>query len=235
MHRTRLVASLGVLLLTAFGVASAQNAYTSRPMNLRAGPNRDYPLVAQLDQGAPLDVHGCLNDWSWCDVSSDDTRGWMYAGGVSFVYEGGRVPIYSYGPRLGLPILSFSLMTYWGDYYRGRPWYAQRNDWVHRRMPPRSIPHGRPNAGPPPGAHGRAVMAHGGPPMSHGRPPAGGRAAPRSEQHGHAAMPARPMERQSHAPAPPQHGAGPGRSQGHTSGHASGHAEHGNEHRGNPP
>jgi uncharacterized protein YraI len=232
-----------VLLLTALGVASAQNAFTSRPMNVRAGPNRDYPLVAQLDQGAPLDLHGCLNDWSWCDVSFDDTRGWIYAGGVSFVYEGGRVPIYSYGPRLGLPIITFSLMAYWGDYYRGRPWYAQRNDWAHRRMPPRTVPRGRPYAGPPPVAHGGPAMSHGGPPMSrgrspmsHGGPPAGGRPAPRSEQHGHAAPPGRSMERQQHAPTPPQHGAGPGRSQGHTSGHTSGHGEHGNEQRrGGPP
>lgn len=230
MRRSRLVASLGVLLLAAVGVASAQDAYTSRPMNVRAGPNRDYPMVAQLDAGAPLDVHGCLNDWSWCDVSSDDTRGWIYAGGVSFVYQGGRVPLYSYGPRLGLPIITFSLMTYWGDYYRTRPWYGQRNDWAHRRMPPRNVPHGR-----APVARGGAPMSHGGAPKSHGRPQAGSRPAPRSEQRGHAAPPARPMEQQQHAP--PQRGGGPGRSSGHpSSGRTSGHAEHGNEQRRqNPP
>ena len=70
------------------------NAYTARPMNLRAGPNRDYPAVAQLDAGAPLDVHGCLDGYSWCDVSFEDARGWLYAGGISFVYNGDRVPLY---------------------------------------------------------------------------------------------------------------------------------------------
>lgn len=74
MSRRPLVYALGALLLASLGLASAQDAYTSRPMNVRAGPNRDYPLVAQLDAGAPLDVHGCLDDWSWCDVSFDDTR-----------------------------------------------------------------------------------------------------------------------------------------------------------------
>src|SRR5215469_9105165 len=145
--------SLGALLLTSVGLASAQDAYTSRPMNVRAGPNREYPLVAQLKEGAPLDVHGCLSDWSWCDVSFDDNRGWIYAGGVSFVYQGGRVPLYSYGPSLGLPIITFSLLTYWDNYYRGRPWYGQRESWTHRRLPPHTRPSGRPNAGPPPAPH----------------------------------------------------------------------------------
>jgi len=213
MHRTCLVASLGALLLAAFGVAGAQNAFTSRPMNVRAGPNRDYPLVAQLDQGAPLDVHGCLNDWSWCDVSFDDTRGWIYAGGVSFAYQGGQVPLFTYGPRLGLPILTFSLMTYWGDYYRGRPWYTQRNTWAHRRMPPHTVPRGRPQ-------------------MSRPRPAANARPAPRAMERGHSAPPERSMPRQ-------QHGAAPAHEEGRPSGHAPAArgGEHGNEQKqhGGPP
>ena len=181
MSRRPLVCTLGALLLCSLGLASAQDAYTSRPINVRAGPNRDYPLVAQLEAGAPLDVHGCLDDWSWCDVSfEEDSRGWVYAGGVSFVYQGDRVPLYSYGPRLGLPIISFSLMTYWGDYYRGRPWYAQRDSWSHRRLPPHQRPPGRPNAGPRPVSAGR-------PPMSRGRAPEGGRphAEPSPTPRGH--------------------------------------------------
>jgi uncharacterized protein YraI len=190
MSRRPLMYSLGALLLTSLGLASAQNAYTARPMNVRAGPNRDYPLVAQLDAGAPLDVHGCLDDWSWCDVSFEDNRGWIYAGGVSFAYQGGRVPLYSYGPNLGLPIVAFSLMTYWGDYYRGRSWYGQRDTWSHRTLPPHSRPAGRPHAGPPPVSAGR-------PPMSHGRTPAGGGAA-RGEERGHPA----PSGGRPHAGAP---------------------------------
>jgi uncharacterized protein YraI len=160
MRRRLLVHALGALLLASFGLASAQNAYTSRPMNVRAGPNRDYPLVAQLDEGAALDVHGCLSDWSWCDVSFDDTRGWIYAGGVSFVYQDQRVPLYSYGPSLGLPIITFSLLGYWDHYYRGRPWYGQRDDWSHRRLPPHLRPPGRSHAGLPPMPPGRPAPGH---------------------------------------------------------------------------
>jgi len=231
MHRRHLVSSLGALLLAAAGIASAQNAYTSRPMNVRAGPNREYPLVAQVDAGAPLDVNGCLNDWSWCDVSFDGNRGWMYAGGISFLYQGGRVPLYSYGPRLGLPIVTFSLGAYWGQYYRGRPWYAQRNVWANRRMPPRTRPAGRPGAGPAP--------------MPNGRRPAGGHpmAMPRSGERGRAAPPQHAQPQRGAKPergAPPQRGGQrPQRGGGPPAGHAqsagrSDQGEHGNEH-GQPP
>ena len=233
MRRSSLVYSLGALLLSAFGLASAQNAFTARPMNVRAGPNRDYPLVTQLDEGAPLDVHGCLNDWSWCDVSFDDNRGWIYAGGVSFVYQGERVPLYSYAPSLGLPIITFSLSRYWGNYNRGRPWYGQREEWAHRRMPPRMRPAGRPHAGPPRMQSGRPAAGNrpeprggergraaptvrprtGSPTAPRSRPPAGAHPEARGgAQHGHAAPPARggkpqQRERGSRQPGPPPLGA----------------------------
>lgn len=191
MLRRTLVCLFGVLAFAAFGMAGAQNAFTSRSMNVRAGPNRGYPLVAQLGAGTPLDVHGCLSDWSWCDLSFDDSRGWIYAGGVSFVYRGERVPLYTYAPSLGLPIITFSLLTYWNDYYRARPWYPQRNTWAHRRLPPHLRPRGKPRAGPPPVPRaGRA---------------GGGRPAVREERHGHTA----PSERG--ARSAPAHRAGPAR------------------------
>ena len=170
MHKRPIISSLAALLLAAFGIASAQDAYTTRPKNVRAGPNQDYPLVARLDSGAPLDVHGCLSDWSWCDVSfADDGRGWIYSDGVSFVYQGERVPLYSYAPSLGLTVITFSLGSYWGDYYRGRPWYSQRDQWEHRRLPEHTRPAGRPHQGPPPGRNPSAS------PGRHERPQPNGR------------------------------------------------------------
>ena len=228
MRRLPVLSSLGLLLLGAFGVATAQNAYTSRPMNVRAGPDREYPLVAQLGPGEPLDVHGCLNDWSWCDVSFGGNRGWIYAGGVSFVYQGERVPLYSYAPRLGLPIITFSLGSYWNHYYRGRPWYSQRDTWAHRRLAPHMRPPGRPGAGPVQMPRGRPA------PMPNARQPAGGRPMPRGGERGRM--------------APPQRGAPPERGvQRPQSGHApqvghppsargrSDRGDHGNEQGHRPP
>lgn len=216
----RLFASLfGALLLAASGAASAQNAFTTRPMNVRAGPNRDYPLVAQLGPGAPLEVRGCLSDWSWCDVEFDGDRGWIYSGGLSFVYEGERVPLYSYGPSLGVPIITFSLLPYWSHHYRRRPWYARRDEWAHRHLPPHMRPPGRPHAGPPPvpyrehpgpGRRGRGeehrrppmpvpYREHrpmpGRPPMPNAQRPMPGPPGARREQHGSATPPPGRAER----------------------------------------
>lgn len=215
MLRRRLIAlSFGIVLLAALGIAGAQNAYTAKPMNVHAGPDRSYPLVAQVDQGTPLDVHGCLDGWSWCDVSFEGNRGWMYGGGIYFENNGNDVWLYSYGPQVGLPIITFSLNSYWGQYYQGRPWYGQRNTWAHRHFaaPGRlARPAGRPpQGGPHPG---------GSRPMSHSHAPAPGRSG--GEMRGHAAPQghAAPRERsapQGHA-APREHSAPQGHAapQGH--------------------
>jgi len=147
MRSSRLILFLGTLLIGASTVASAQNAFTARPLNVRAGPDRAYPLVAQLAPGTPVDVTGCLSDWSWCDVTFDGNRGWAYAPGLNYVYQGEQVPLYSYAPGFGIPVVTFSLGAYWDRYYRGRPWFGQRAMWLHRRLPP----HRRP-PGPPPRA-----------------------------------------------------------------------------------
>lgn len=190
MHIRLVTLSFGAVLLAAFGLASAQNAYTTRPKHVRAGPNQDYPLVAQLDAGAPLEVHGCLSDWSWCDVSFDDNddRGWVFSDGVSFVYQGERVPLYSYAPSLGITVVTFSLGSYWGDYYRGRPWYSQRDQWEHRRLPEHTRPAGRPHEGPPPARNA------GGPPTRRERPSPSER--PQPSEH------PRPMPHASPLPTP---------------------------------
>jgi uncharacterized protein YraI len=142
----RLAPWLGVFLLAVSFAASAQDAFTTQTVNVRAGPDNSYPAVAVLGTGAPVHVMGCLDDWSWCDVIFGDNRGWVYSPYLSYVYQGYRVPFYSYAPAFGIPIISFSVGSYWDRYYRGRPWYGRRDYW-ERRQPV----HVRPS-GPPPRA-----------------------------------------------------------------------------------
>jgi uncharacterized protein YraI len=173
----------GTTLLAFSAIVHAQNAYTNRDANLRAGPDRSYPLVVRLGAGAPVNVMGCLDDWSWCDVASDDARGWVYSPSLSYVYQGERVPFYSYAPSFGLPVITFSLGTYWDQYYRGRPWFAQREQWEHR-----TIPHRRPSGPPPRDSHPPLHAQGPGP-----RPEAGARS------HGGSAIPEREGRPQSGA------------------------------------
>ena len=132
------------LLLAAFlcaipTAALAQEAYTNRTANVRAGPDQSYPVVAQLPPGVGLQVMGCIDSYSWCDVVFGDNRGWVYAGSLSYPYQNRRVPILAYGPTIGIPIITFSIGSYWDSYYRGRPWYRNRSYWINR-SPPRFRP-----------------------------------------------------------------------------------------------
>jgi uncharacterized protein YraI len=177
----------GLLLVPAAAFAQAQ-AVTNSPVNLRAGPARDYPVVSQLPGGLPVTVMGCVAGYSWCDVAAPNLRGWVYAARLNYVYQGNPVPVLSYGTAIGLPIVTFSIGTYWGNYYRGRPWYRDQSRWAHRPPPPRpgpgaGRPPGRPPGGPggpggrPPGKPGNNAGGRppGGPPPGAGGRPPGGR------------------------------------------------------------
>jgi uncharacterized protein YraI len=142
--------ALGALLLICSAAALAQNAITTAQSDLYAGPDNAYPVVAQLDPNTPVQVMGCLDDWSWCDVSIEDARGWMYSPDITYYYEGGYVPLYSYAPSLGIAVVPFSVDVYWGHYYHDRPWYGRREEWAHRTVEHRRPPGPPPSAGPPP-------------------------------------------------------------------------------------
>jgi uncharacterized protein YraI len=210
-------------LLALPGVAFAQQqAYTNSPVNMRAGPGGDYPIVTQLPGGVPVTVMGCISGYTWCDVVVPNLRGWVYAGRLSYPYQGGNVPILTYGTTIGLPIVTFSIGSYWGSYYRGRPWYNQQSHWANRPPPgpgPGRPPGygGRPPPGPQPG-HGGGGRPPG-PPPGHG---AGGRPPGPPPGQGAGGRPPGPPPGQSAGGRPPGQPGGGGRPQGPPPGHGGG-------------
>lgn len=228
-------------LVAPFAHAQSAPAFTNAPAIIRAGPSQDYPAVAQLQGGTPLQVMGCVQGYTWCDVSLPGLRGWVYGGRLNYAYQGNPVPLMSYGPQIGLPIIGFSFGSYWGDHYRAQPWYGQRDRWEHI-APPRPEWHGGPppgrgpewHGGPPPG---RGPEWHGGPqprPQEfHGGPPQG----VRLEQHGGPQPGPRPEEHRGPPPGggghPPEGPHGGGGQGGHPP-QQGGHGD-GGDHRGGPP
>jgi len=129
--RKYLTAYLAIAVAAPF-TASAEQAFTARDVEVFAGPSSEYPPIAQLPPNTAVNVAGCLSDWSWCDVFFANDRGWLYAGDLAVPFQGSRVAIIEYGPRIHLPVVSFSLATYWQQHYRSRPFFREREQWVSR-------------------------------------------------------------------------------------------------------
>jgi uncharacterized protein YraI len=99
--------------------ALAQFALTTQAVNVRAGPDRAFPMVTWLPTGTRVTVVGCTEGWQWCDVVLGRSRGWVHS---RYLSNGVR--------SRAVPVVTFSVTTYWDTHYRGRPWYADRSVWV---------------------------------------------------------------------------------------------------------
>ncbi len=121
------VLTLSALMFTS--AALAQEAVAIKDVNVRAGPDRGYPLVVWIPGGSTVYVNGCQSDYRWCDVTAGADRGWVYAKNLQYTYQGQPMTIYGNGQTLALPIISFILGSYWNDNYRNRPWYRNQNQW----------------------------------------------------------------------------------------------------------
>jgi uncharacterized protein YraI len=130
MNRVTLGLGAGLAaLVVAPTLASALSAVTTESTNLRAGPALDFPVVDQIPSDVRVNVHGCVRGYRWCDVSWRDARGWVPGEELAYLYQGQRVTIVEYGPRIGLPVIAFAFDTYWDRYYRSRSWYGERARW----------------------------------------------------------------------------------------------------------
>jgi uncharacterized protein YraI len=147
-------AAAAVTIMASVAVADAASARLTGNVNLRAGPGTQYYKVTSLPAGAPVEVFGCLPQYTWCDIGYGGLRGWVSARYLSVFYAGPTFrPL---RPTITLPFLSFDF-GYWDRHYRDRPWYNRRPDWGHRPPPnwgPRPGDHRPPpNWGPRPGDH----------------------------------------------------------------------------------
>jgi len=128
MSRKRFAISLFVASLLVPALASAATGYVSGRTNMRAGPDTGYPVVDTVRRGEGVVLHGCLRDWSWCDVGFRGNRGWMIGSRILGETVSGRVPVVANGSRLGINVLGFHLDEYWDTNYNGR-FDNKRGNW----------------------------------------------------------------------------------------------------------
>ncbi|HRN87608.1 SH3 domain-containing protein [Hyphomicrobium sp.] len=126
-----------VVAFAAMGIAAAHAApgYSTVNLNLRTGPDTEFPRVDVIPEGDPIEVLGCLRDESWCDIVWDGNRGWVFSEYIAVDYRGEYVPLPDYGlSAFRIPVVRFAASDYWGRHYVGRPWYSERQRW-YRHTP----------------------------------------------------------------------------------------------------
>ena len=126
-----------VVAFAAMGIAAAHAApgYSTVNLNLRTGPDTEFPRVDVIPEGDPIEVLGCLRDESWCDIVWERNRGWVFSEYIAVDYRGEYVPLPDYGlSAFRIPVVRFAASDYWGRHYVGRPWYSDRQRW-YRHTP----------------------------------------------------------------------------------------------------
>ena len=132
--------SLAALALCAPLAAQALEGWVVDDISLQAGPDPAYPSIIELAAGTPVSIQACIDGWTWCDIVVGADRGWVPGTFLEEDYGGQRVVVIDYGPRIGIPIVGFSLGVYWNQHYHNRPFYTQREQWVAKAIQPSQPP-----------------------------------------------------------------------------------------------
>ncbi len=137
------VAATAAFLLPV--AAQAAEGFATANVNMRSGPSTRYPAVTSIPAGTPVQIHGCLADTPWCDVSFYKGRGWVAGRYIQAEYQRRRIYVEpDYYDNLGIPLITFELGNYWDRNYRNRDFYRDRNSYRRDRDRDRYDPDRRP-------------------------------------------------------------------------------------------
>jgi len=147
MKIRRLIGAVASLMVLGLASAQAAPGFSTADVNIRTGPDTEFPSVGVIPEGDEIEIAGCLRDESWCDVIWAGNRGWVYSEYLAFEQRGGYVSLPDVGPAaFHIPFVTFVARDYWDRYYVGRPWYRDRDRWYAYNVRPRAGWHA-----PPPG------------------------------------------------------------------------------------
>jgi uncharacterized protein YraI len=117
MRRLSFAAGLGLLMLSA-SLAHATEGFVVGRTDLLSGPAQQFPNVRILPAGASVEVHGCLKNMQWCDVTWRGKRGWVNSMSVAYA-----------GPHTDVAVTSFTCDQYWDAHYKSQNFYVDKDKW----------------------------------------------------------------------------------------------------------
>ena len=106
-----IIAVTGVLA-TVTG-AQAYQAFATTALNVRTGPGTNYPVIAALSTNQVVEVSGCNNSNTWCQVTATNIRGWASARYLRPINDGRPTPapLPTPAPTPNQPDIGFSINT----------------------------------------------------------------------------------------------------------------------------
>ena len=109
MRAKSLIAGAGAIaaVLAFPNVASALDAVAVTDLNMRAGPGSQYPIVATIQSNGAVEIIGCLEQGSWCEVSWQGNQGWSYSEYLAVTETGEQVFVPQARTILDIPIVAF--------------------------------------------------------------------------------------------------------------------------------
>lgn len=143
--RNSLILAAAIVGSALLGNASAQaGSYAPAEISMRAGPSMHYPSIGILPEGTDLNVLGCANGYRWCDIEASGRQGWVSGVHVEIDHDAQRLRVPAYvhaGREPVVPVVSFSIDTYWSDHYVDRGFYGEIDsfddvDWEADAPPP---------------------------------------------------------------------------------------------------
>ena len=129
LHKTLACLTIFATAVFSQNALAGSRAYPTNDLNLRAGPSVRFPAITVLPMNRPVIVHGCLKNYTWCDVSRGRFRGWASAAYLRTYADSRRVTIPSVAEELGIVILAFAIADYWEDYYHDYAFYSELEVW----------------------------------------------------------------------------------------------------------
>lgn len=109
--------------------AHAADGFTTSSTELRSGPGGEYPPVGVIESDSAVEVNGCLESWSWCDVSIGGDRGWVEGNALALEYQSTRGALVKMAPQANVGVVTFSFDDYWDTNYKTRTFYKERPRW----------------------------------------------------------------------------------------------------------
>ncbi|MCP4383375.1 MAG: DUF1236 domain-containing protein [Hyphomicrobiales bacterium] len=102
-----LAVATALVAIVANGQVLAFEAVATNNLHLRTGPGEQFPVEATIGHNDRVEVHGCLEGITWCDLNWGNLRGWAAADYIAYAGVSGVkvLPLVS-KDELGIPIVN---------------------------------------------------------------------------------------------------------------------------------